>query len=175
MLIVTKGDGELLQAANQTKMDYTNSMRFIQPKYPASKFMWQPPIMVSSVISKLNFNEIETEILKFHEKLCSPSHLSPHSATSSMSSSASAAASSEAAVSKCYIDIKRTEQKLFWMQNKLNRIVLNELYKNKDVNNIKDFICRQVQRDQLTPTLAAKALYDEFLNSIRRNKKPKES
>lgn len=154
MLIVTKGDGNLLDAANQTKMHYMNAMKFIQPKYPVSKFQWQPPILVSSVVTKLNFDEIEDTITKFHNSLCTP--VIPNNTNNKTSASRPI----------CYIDVKRTEQKLFWMNNILNRMALDELHRNEAVNQKKVSIRQQIQSGQLTPTYAARLLYDEFLNSI---------
>ena len=143
MIIITKGDNELLPAAQHTKANYLSALQFIQPKYPSSSHMnWLPSIYISSTISKLNFNIIEENIYKFHHQLCTTG----------------------------YINTKRSEQKLYWLQQKLHRLLLGKLQKNKNIQVLQKVIENQVKDDKITPATAAQILLDEFIYSIKTDK-----
>jgi LAO/AO transport system kinase len=139
MIIITKADHDLVPAAQLTQSHYLSALQFIHPKYPVSSALnWSPPIYISSIITKLNLKEIEEQICLFHKKLCETG----------------------------YIDVKRSEQRVYWLQQKLIRLLLLQLQNNKNVQLLQKEIELKVRMDEITPAKGAQILLQEFMNSI---------
>ena len=62
LVVVSKADGSLLDAATHTRADYESSLSYIRPKH----LFWRPRALLVSAITGSGLSDLRNEIHRFH-------------------------------------------------------------------------------------------------------------
>ena len=192
MVIVTKADGDLLQPAAQTQADYSNALHFIKNKYHQYYYHPSPFSSISSpsssstaflndsIESKENYNSSTIFDMKvgkldwtvpvvLFSNQSSPPSLQQHQHNKYLDVIENHIKTFHTLLIDTHIiDLKRNEQKIFWMENKVKRLLIADMEQNDDISKLrKGEIRHRVMRDEITPATAAKMFLETFYTSIR--------
>ncbi len=65
IVVVNKADGELMEAARRTAVDYRSALGLIRPRHPG----WQTPVLTASALENQALDEVWARVQEFHQQL----------------------------------------------------------------------------------------------------------
>lgn len=136
-IIITKSDGDNLKKAKIAKADVERALHY----FPISHKGWNPPVILTSSITKLGFNEV-FKMLENYEHIMKKT-INPENHLN-------------------YFESRRNDQSLYWFEQSLIDNLKDILLKNiiKDYNIIKN----KVLNKEITPFEASEQLIKVILN-----------
>ncbi len=123
-IIITKADGDNLKKARIAKSDLERALHY----FPHSKTGWNPPVILTSSITKLGFEDVYQMLVRFYHKMKNTIHPEKQ---------------------KTFFELRREEQSLYWFEQSLMEKIKRLLFESieEEYQNLKQKIIDK----ELTP------------------------
>jgi LAO/AO transport system kinase len=149
ILAVTKADGDLLSTAKSTASDYRGALRILQyssAKGSASSCCgedggkaWQPPVLLTSSVTKEGLDELWESIIKYREHLETTGEW----------------------------EARRKKQAQYWMWKQFTRMMQERMQSDPVLANKATYLESELLQGHLTPRVAAQELLDGVFGMVR--------
>ncbi len=148
MLIVNKADGNLLQAARNTAMEYKAAIHMFRPRMVG----WEtPPVLLSSssddeFLLDTNPNNNRNEMfLQVWNEICRYRRVSIDGGT---------------------YDLKRQKQRQYWMWKQMQDLITSKVRTDENVRRVADDLEKELCDGSITPRAAAAKLLELSTDAI---------
>jgi len=140
-IVITKADGDNLKKAKIAKADIQRALHY----FPVSKSGWNPPIILTSSITKLGFDEVYRMLINFETLMKNKIH--PET-------------------TKSYFEMRRREQSLYWFEQSFFEKIKSQIIEKiqSEYQELKEKILNQ----EITPFDAAEQLLNIIFDQPKR-------
>jgi LAO/AO transport system kinase len=134
---VTKADGNLLPAAEATAGDYRGAISVLQQSSSSRDSVWQPPVLLTSAVTKEGLEELWKTIQDYREHLETTGEW----------------------------EERRRKQAKYWMWKQFTRMMQERMHQDPQLAEQADRLESELLKGHLTPRVAAQELLDGVFNS----------
>jgi LAO/AO transport system kinase len=138
ILAVTKADGNLLAAAKSTASDYRGALQILQQS-SAKGFAWQPPVLLTSSVTKEGLDELWKSIQDYREHMKTTGEW----------------------------EARRKTQAQYWMWKQFTRMMQDRMQRDPQLAEKATYLESELLQGNLTPRVAAQELLDGVFGLVR--------
>eukprot|EP00536_Pseudo-nitzschia_multiseries_P012547 jgi/Psemu1/208984/e_gw1.485.73.1 len=153
VLAVTKTDGNLEAAANQTAADYRGALRVLHQSHCSSgsssssgsgNDAWMPPVVRTSSVTERGLDELWEAVLRYQEHLLTTGKW----------------------------EVRRRKQAKYWMWKQFGRMMQVRMREDSRLRERANQLERDMLDGLLTPRVSAQVLLDELFESAQKQPRP---
>jgi len=142
VLAVTKTDGDLEAAANQTAADYKGALRVLHQSHTSTGSnddKWMPPVVSTSSVTERGLDDLWQTILRYQQHLLQTGNW----------------------------EDQRRKQAKYWMWKQFSRMMQAKMQEDTGLREKANQLERKMLDGLLTPRVSAQILMDELLESAK--------
>jgi len=138
-IVITKSDGENLKKAKIAKADIERALHY----FPISKSGWNPPVILTSSLTKLGFDEVYKMLYDYEQLMKNKINLE---------------------TKKSFFESRRDEQSLYWFEQSFVEKMKNIVIKN--ISNEYNKLKEKILKKEITPFEASEQLLEMIFRKL---------